>query len=233
MNKIGLIGGITPESTILYYRILNRLNASKLGEKHSAAILINTLDFGEVSQLQSAGKWDLLNEMMANAGKSLENAGATCILICANTMHLCIDAVRKVVKIPVIHIAEATAKEITNQKLKKVALLGTKYTMEKDFFKEILISFGIEVIIPNAEDREEIHGVIYDELSKGEFNATSKENYINIINRQIKNGAEGIILGCTEIPLLIQQEDVSAPIFDTTKIHATAAFEFSNLQKNQ
>lgn len=227
MKKIGLIGGITPESTILYYRILNKLNAQKLGDKHSAKIIMNSFDFGEISNLQSQGNWGKLNELMAEAGKDIENAGATCILICANTMHLCIDAVRNVVNIPVIHIAEATAKSIIKKKIKKVALLGTKYTMEKDFFKDILTANNIETIIPDDEDRNEIHRVIYDELAKGELKSTSKENYINIINRQIKNGAEGVILGCTEIPLLIDQKDVAIPVFDTTKIHATSAFNFS------
>lgn len=228
MKKIGLIGGITPESTILYYRILNQLNNQKLGGSHSAKVIMNSFDFGEISKLQNEGRWDLLDQLMAEAGKNLENAGATCILICANTMHLCIDAVRKVVNIPVIHIAEATAKTIVAKKLKKVGLLGTKYTMEKDFFKDILTSFGIETIIPNEADRNEIHSVIYNELSVGDLNPSSKEKYVEIIDRLIQSGAEGIILGCTEIPLLIQQKDVSVPVFDTTTIHATAAFEFVN-----
>ncbi len=228
MKKIGLIGGITPESTILYYRILNQLNSSNLGKPHSAEVVINSFDFGQISQLQKESRWDLLDEVMAKAGKDLEKAGANCILICANTMHLCIDAVRKVVTVPVIHIAEATSKSIIEKKLQKVALLGTKYTMEKDFFIDILTSFGIETIIPEAEEREIIHTVIYDELSMGEINPASKEKYLIIIDRLIKSGAEGIILGCTEIPLLIQQEDVAVPVFDTTKIHATAAFEFSS-----
>jgi aspartate racemase len=224
MKKIGLIGGITPESTILYYSVLNRLNAEKSGSKHSAKVLMNSFDFGEISKLQAEGRWDLLNDLMAEAGKSLEKGGATCILICANTMHLCIDAVRNVVGIPVIHIAEATAKQISKKEIRKVALLGTKYTMEKDFFKDILKSFGIETLIPNDENRNEIHRVIYDELAKGELNVVSKQNYIEIIKKQIERGAEGVILGCTEIPLLIKQEDVSVPVFDTTTIHATAAF---------
>ncbi|PWG05106.1 aspartate/glutamate racemase family protein [Polaribacter aquimarinus] len=227
MKKIGLIGGITPESTILYYRILNELNSKSLGKPHSAEVIINSFDFGQISKLQKESKWDLLDELMANAGKNLENAGATCIVICANTMHLCINAVRSVVNIPVIHIAEATSKSITAKKLKKVALLGTKYTMEKDFFKDILSSFNVETIIPNEEDRNEIHRVIYQELSSGEIHEKSKENYIKIINKLIKSGAEGIILGCTEIPLLIQHNDVDVPVFDTTKIHATAAYNFA------
>jgi aspartate racemase len=227
MNKIGLIGGITPESTILYYRILNQLNAAKQGDIHSADVVINSFDFGQIAKLQKEGNWDMLDKLMANAGKDLENAGATCILICANTMHLCIAAVRNVVNIPVIDIAEATGNEITKKGLKKVALLGTKYTMEKDFFKEILTSFGIETIIPNEEDRNEIHNVIYNELSKGELKVASKKKYLKIIEKLIESGAEGIILGCTEIPLLINQKEVAVPVFDTTKIHANAAFKLA------
>ena len=227
MKKIGLIGGITPESTILYYRILNELNSKKNGLPHSAEVVINSFDFGQISQLQKENRWDLLNDIMAKSALDIERAGATCIIICANTMHLCIDAVRKVVNIPVIHIAEATAKSILEKKLTKVALLGTKYTMEKDFFIDILTSFGIEAIIPEQEDRNEIHRVIYSELSAGKIIESSKESYISIINKLIKKGAEGVILGCTEIPLLISQEDVSIPVFDTTRIHANAAYDYA------
>ena len=227
MKKIGLIGGITPESTILYYQILNQLNSENLGRPHSAEVLINSFDFGKITKLQKEERWDLLDKMMVEAGENLENAGANCILICANTMHICIDAVRKSVKIPVIHIAEVTSKKIIERKLKKVALLGTKYTMEKDFFIDILSSFGIETVVPELEERDSIHAIIYDELSAGIIKKVSKEKYVRIINRLIKSGAEGIILGCTEIPLLIQQKDVAVPVFDTTEIHATAAFEFA------
>ena len=227
MKKIGLIGGITPESTVLYYQILNRLNANQLGKTHSAELIINSFDFGQISQLVEKGRWDLLNKKMAEAGTNLENAGASCILICANTMHLCIDAVRKVVRIPVIHIADSTAKEIQKKGIQKVALLGTKYTMEKDFFRDILNKHAIETIIPDVEERDEIHRIIYDELAQGEFKKSSKEKYLKIIDSLILMGAKGIILGCTEIPLLINQNDVSLPIFDTTRIHAAAGFEFA------
>ena len=227
MKKIGLIGGITPESTVLYYQILNRLNANQLGKTHSAELIITSFDFGQISQLVEKGRWDLLNKKMAEAGTNLENAGASCILICANTMHLCIDAVRKVVRIPVIHIADSTAKEIQKKGIQKVALLGTKYTMEKDFFRDILNKHAIETIIPDVEERDEIHRIIYDELAQGEFKKSSKEKYLKIIDSLILKGAKGIILGCTEIPLLINQNDVSLPIFDTTKIHAAAGFEFA------
>ena len=227
MKKIGLIGGITPESTVLYYQILNRLNANQLGKTHSAELIITSFDFGQISQLVEKGRWDLLNKKMAEAGTNLENAGASCILICANTMHLCIDAVRKVVRIPVIHIADSTAKEIQKKGIQKVALLGTKYTMEKDFFRDILKKHAIATIIPDVEERDEIHRIIYDELAQGEFKKSSKEKYLKIIDSLILKGAKGIILGCTEIPLLINQNDVSLPIFDTTKIHAAAGFEFA------
>ena len=227
MKKIGLIGGITPESTILYYQILNKLSANQLGKVHSAELIINSFDFGQISQLVKQGRWDLLDKKMAETATNLENSGASCILICANTMHLCIDAVRKVVGIPVIHIADTTAKEIQKKGMQKVALLGTKYTMEKDFFRDILNEHSIETIIPDAEERDEIHRIIYDELAQGEFKKSSKESYLKIIDSLILNGAEGIILGCTEIPLLINQNDVSLPIFDTTKIHAAAAFKFA------
>lgn len=226
MKTIGLIGGITPQSTIMYYQILNDLANEKYGGTHSAKVIIHSVDFGVIHQLQSEGNWNQLDEIMANAGKSLENAGADCILICANTMHLCIDAIRNVVNVPVIHIAEATAKAINQKRLKKVALLGTKYTMEKTFYTDVLSSFGIETIIPNSTDREIIHQVIYDELAKGVIKSASKEAYLSIISRLKTQGAEGVILGCTEIPLLIASNDVDIPIFDTTNIHATAAFNF-------
>ena len=228
MKKIGLIGGITPESTILYYQILNTLSANQLGKIHSAELIINSFDFGQISQLLTEGSWDLLDKKMADTAISLEGAGASCILICANTMHLCVDAVRKVVRIPVIHIAETTAKEIQKKGIQKVALLGTKYTMEKDFFKDILSAHSIETILPDAEERDEIHRIIYEELAQGIFKKSSKESYLKIIGRLILNGAEGIVLGCTEIPLLINQNDVSLPIFDTARIHAAAAFKFAS-----
>jgi aspartate racemase len=227
MKTIGLIGGITPESTVLYYRILNDLAQKEFGRSSSSKVIINSMNFEEIQNLLKAGRWDLLNVIMSEAGKSLESAGADYILICANTMHLCIDAVKKAVSIPVIHIAEATAKEITNSKLNKVALLGTKYTMENTFFTDILKKNALDTIIPNQDDRQIIHDVIYDELALGILNDASKKKYINIIQKLIKQGAEGIILGCTEIPLLIEQEDVSVPIFDTTKIHATEVFKLA------
>lgn len=227
MKTIGLIGGITPQSTMMYYEVLNRLASEKYGEHHSAKVVIHSVDFGEIKKHQLAGRWDLLDDIMASAGKSLEKAGASCILICANTMHLCIDAIENVVAIPVIHIVEATAKQIKQKGLKRVALLGTKYTMDKTFYKDVLGNSSIETLIPNEIDRETINTVIYNELSKGVLTDSSKDNYINIIKKLTKDGAEGVILGCTEIPLLVNQKDVTVPVFDTTTIHATEAFNFA------
>jgi aspartate racemase len=227
MKTIGLIGGITPESTILYYRVLNNLAVSTYGQPHSAKVIINSVDFGQIAKLQKENRWDLLNNIMKDAALRLENAGASCILICANTMHLTVEAVKSGVNIPVIHIAEATANQILEKEIKKVALLGTKYTMEKTFYKDVLVAFGIETIIPELDDRDEVHRIIYEELSTGKLTSESKAIYIKIIERLINNGAEGIILGCTEIPLLIKQNDVKVPVFDTTTIHATAAFNLA------
>lgn len=227
MQTIGLIGGITPQSTIMYYQVLNELTCNHFGEPHSCKVIINSVDFAEISKFQKENRWDLLEEIMSNAAKSLENAGAKWILICANTMHLTIDAVRKEVSIPVIHIADATSEQIKLKGLNTVALLGTKYTMEKDFYKNILASFGIKTMVPNLEDRDKIHNIIYNELSKGMLTNASKQIYLQIIEKLIDDGAEGVILGCTEIPLLIKQKDVSVPVFDTTTIHATKAFKLA------
>lgn len=224
MKTIGLIGGITPQSTVLYYQILNDLANAKFGGNHSCKTIIHSLDFGEISKLQSEDDWETLDTIMENAATSLERAGADLIIICANTMHLSIDAVRNSVSIPVIHIAEATAEKIKALQITKVALLGTRYTMEKEFFKNILISNGIEVVVPSFDDRQKIHDIIYTELAKGIINDASKQIYLQIIEKLMTNGIKGVILGCTEIPLLIQQKDVSVPVFDTTFIHANAAF---------
>ncbi|MEM6717831.1 MAG: aspartate/glutamate racemase family protein [Bacteroidota bacterium] len=227
MKTIGLIGGMTPQSTILYYQILNDLAEKHKGISHTAKCIIHSVDFGAIKKLQHEGRWDVLDELMGKAAKGLENAGAELILITANTMHLTIEAVRKSVSVPVIHIAEATAEKILEKNLQTVILLGTKYTMEYDFYKEVLTAFGIQYLIPNAEERQEINRVIYEELSKAELKDSSRKAYVNIIERLQQEGAEGVILGCTEIPLLIKQENVSIPVFDTTTIHATKAMELA------
>jgi len=231
MKTIGLIGGMSWESTAMYYSLLNQGIKSQLGGFHSAKCIINSVDFAIIEALQRKNDWDTLNTIMAASAKQLENAGADVILLCTNTMHLCSDAIQKNVSIPFLHIAEATSIKIREQQLKKVALLGTKFTMEKDFYKKTLQAYGIEAIIPNDEDKERIHHIIFNELVLGKINDQSREKCINIIKDLEHKGVEGVILGCTELPLLISSEDVTIPIFDTTQIHVEAGITFA-LQNN-
>ena len=228
MKKIGLIGGMSWESSLVYYKIINERVREISGGFHSAKCIMESVDFAEIEKLQHKGDWKSLNNIMVESARNLENAKAELIILCTNTMHLCSEAIIKNVNIPFLHIANATGKKIKFEKLKKVLLLGTKFTMEKDFFREILRNdFDIEVIIPNEVDREIVHGVIYNELVQGKIESASKRAYQRIINDSIKNGAEGVILGCTEIPLLIKSRDVNIPTFDTTRIHAESAVEFA------
>ena len=228
MKTIGLIGGMSWESSAVYYKLLNEIVKEKLGGFHSCKNIMLTVDFAEIEELQSKEDWNALDKKMVVAAKQLESAGADIILICANTMHLCEPAISKQISIPVLHIADATGQEIVKQKMKKVALLGTKYTMEKDFYKEYISNkFGIEVIIPGKTECENIHRIIYEELVQGKILNESRKTYIQIIENLKNNGAEGVILGCTEIPQLISNEDVSIPVFDTTKIHAKKAVEWA------
>ncbi|MHA7056465.1 aspartate/glutamate racemase family protein [Aquimarina sp. M1] len=228
MKKIGLIGGMSWESTQVYYQIINQLTREIKGGHHSAKCIIESLDFAEVAKLQSANNWDLLNEMMLTSAKNLEHAGAECLVLCTNTMHLCSPSIISGTNIPFLHIAEETGKAIANQKLKKVLLLGTDFTMKSRFYSKILNEkFGIEVCIPSNEDRTIIHRIIYQELVLGVFKLQSKIKYIHIIEKAVKQGIEGVILGCTEIPLLIKDDDIRLPVFDTTHIHAESAVKFS------
>ena len=228
MKTLGLIGGMSWESSVVYYDLINKKVRKELGGHHSCDSILLTVDFDEIVKLQHEGNWTKLDEMMAKAAQQLEKAGAELIVLCTNTMHLCTPAIKKAISIPFLHIAEATAMAIESQGLKKVALLGTKFTMEKDFYKDYIAkNFGIEVIIPNSEDRDEVHRIIYNELVQGEIKEESKEIYKNIIEKLEQEGAEGVILGCTEIPLLIKADDVSIPIFDTTTIHAEKAVEWA------
>ena len=224
MKTIGLIGGMSWESSKLYYELINQKVKAALGEFHSCKSILFTVQFDEIHRLQGEGNWDRLDEIMVDAAQNLEKAGADIILICANTMHLCSEAITNSVAIPLLHIAEATGQAIVDQGLTKVALLGTKFTMEKDFYKDLLTNkFGIEVLTPNADERTTIHDIIYGELVQGKFTPESKVIYQKIIQRLAKEGAEGVILGCTEIPLLIAPEDVDIPTFNTTDIHAGQA----------
>lgn len=224
MKTIGLIGGMSWESSAVYYKLINRSIKQKLGGLHSAKIVMVSLDFAEIEKLQHSNDWDGLNQHMVNAAQQLEKAGANFIVLCTNTMHLCSAEIEKHTTIPFLHIARATGEQIKAKKLKKIALLGTKFTMEKDFYKGILeTEFGVEVITPNASERTLIHDIIYQELVLGVITKESKITYQNIIKKLEQNGAEGVILGCTEIPLLITESDVDISIFDTTQIHADSA----------
>ena len=187
-----------------------------------------SVDFAEIEKLQHDNDWDALNALMADAAKRLYQGGAEIIVLCTNTMHLCSDAIKVAAPIPFLHIAEATGASIQSKNLKTVGLLGTKFTMEKDFYKKVIKDqFGIEAIIPNEEDRDEVHRIIYGELVKGEFTEESRAIYQGVIKRLQERGAEGVILGCTEIPLLIKEDDVDIPTFDTTTIHAEAAVHWA------
>lgn len=228
MKTIGLIGGMSWESTLEYYKILNESVKERVGGLHSARCVVYSFDFEEIEELQHQGNWNKLTELMIEAAQKLEKTGAELIIICTNTMHKMADEVQRAIKIPLIHIADATAEVAKEKRLKKVGLLGTKFAMEEDFYKKrITEKHGIEVIIPNKDERELIHNVIYNELCLGILNPESKARFKEIVENLISNGAEGIILGCTEIPLLIKQEDIQVPVFDTTTIHAKSAVELA------
>ena len=223
MKTIGLIGGMSWESTVTYYQLINETIKEQCGGLHSAKILMYSVDFAEIEECQANGEWEKSGEILANVAQNLEKAGADFIVICTNTMHKVLPQIQESINIPIIHIADATADELEKQKIKKVALLGTKYTMTQDFYKEKIIARGIEVMIPEETDVEIVNRIIYEELCLGEIREASKTEYIRIINQLKDEGAEGIILGCTEIGLLIKQEDSSLPVFDTTQIHAKVA----------
>jgi aspartate racemase len=228
MKTIGLIGGMSWESSLLYYQIINTRVKEKLGGHHSAKSLMFSVDFQEIKILQDAGKWNEATKIMIDSAQKLESAGSDCIVICANTMHKMAREVGESVSIPLLHIVDATANEIVKAGIKKVALLGTAYTMEQDFYKgRLLEKFGLDVIVPNEAARKIVHEIIYQELILGIKNENSKQSYIEIINNLIQEGAEAVILGCTEITLLISQLDCSVPVFDTTKIHAEYAVNFA------
>ena len=228
MKTIGLIGGMSWESSKLYYELINQKVKSALGGFHSCKSILYTVQFDEIHRLQAEGNWNRLDEIMVNAAQSLEKAGADILLICAKTMHLCSPAIIKNVNIPLLHIAEATGNAIQEKGLAKIALLGTKFTMEKDFYKDLLTNkFGLEVLIPNVAERDYIHEIIYEELVQGKFTQEARAGYKKIIERLKAAGAEGVILGCTEIPLLIKPEDVTILTFNTTKIHADKAVEWA------
>ncbi|MHC2835491.1 aspartate/glutamate racemase family protein [Bacillus sp. F9_6S_D1_P_5] len=227
MKTIGLIGGMSWESTTEYYRIINEEIKERLGGLHSAKCMINSVDFEEIERFQSNGDWNGAGEVLGNAAYALQRGGADFIIICTNTMHKVIEKIKEKIHIPVLHIADATAKEIKRKDIQTVGLLGTKYTMEQDFYKVRIEENHIKVMVPSKKDREKVNEVIYTELCLGKITSQSREYYKRVIEELVQEGAQGIILGCTEIGLLIKQEDVSVPIFDTTHIHAVEAVNFA------
>ncbi len=227
MKTLGLIGGLSWFSTTVYYKTINQLTNERLGGSHSAKLILYSVDFNDFRTLQDKGDWKQIERMLSDIAKRLEDAGADCIVMATNTPHLVADAVRQKINIPLLHIAEETAKEIVRQGISKVGLLGTKFTMVNLFFKDRLSRFGLESLIPDSADRDFIHASIFDELTKGVFQEATKKKYLGIIEKLQKDGAQGVIFGCTEISLLISQSDCNMPVFDTTAIHSRAAVNFA------
>ena len=228
MKTIGLLGGMSWESSIEYYRIINERTKAKLGGLHSAKSIMVSVDFADVEILQHQGRWAEAANMLVEAAKSLENGGADFIVLCTNTMHKVADDLQAKVKIPFLHIADPTAQLVKASGIQKVGLLGTRFTMVEEFYKGRLAQkYDLDVSVPNAQEREIVHRVIYDELVLGKIDPGSKARYIDIMQRMVRGGAEGIILGCTEIGLLVHSEDSQVPLFDTTRIHAEAAADYA------
>lgn len=226
MKTIGMIGGMSWESSAEYYRIINETVKERLGGHHSCKCLMFSFDFDEIEKLQDKGEWGKLTEIMIKAAVSIEKGGAEMLIICTNTMHLMSSDMEKVIKIPILHIVDVVAKRIKAEGMKKVGLLGTRFTMEMNFYIDRLKEkHGIDVVVPNKKSRDIVHNIIIKELVLGKTKNESREEYKNIIYELAAEGAEGVILACTEIPLLIKQKDVNIPVFDTTQIHAEAAVE--------
>ncbi len=228
MKTIGLIGGMSWESSLEYYRIINEATKARLGGFHSAKSLMVSVDFAEIEAMQEQGRWPEMAKVLAGAAKSLEDGGADFVILCTNTMHKVAGEIEASIHIPFLHIADATGQKIRDSRIGKVGLLGTRFTMEEDFYKSRLAGrYGLEVIVPDARQREIVHRVIFDELVKGEIRRESKEQYIGIIEGLARDGAEGVVLGCTEIGMLVHEGDCRVPVFDTTRIHAEAAVEYA------
>jgi aspartate racemase len=227
MKKLGLIGGISWVSTVDYYKYINGFVNDALGDLNFAECLIYSFNYADIKRNNDLNDWDRTLDMIAGASLGLKQAGAEAIVLCANTMHLIAGKLEQRVGLPVIHIATATALEIKKQKLRKVALLGTRFTMERDFFRDKLTEQGIETLIPEEADKAFIHHTIFEEFGRGIFLPETKKRYLSIMEGLTKSGAEGVILGCTEIPMLLGQDDFPSPLFDTTRIHARAAVDFA------
>ncbi|MCK7624529.1 aspartate/glutamate racemase family protein [Streptomyces sp. RS10V-4] len=223
MKTIGLIGGMSWESTAEYYRLLNELTRERLGGLHSAKCVLYSVDFAEIERLQTEGRWDEAGELLAEAAKALEAAGADLLLICTNTMHKVADRVSAAVGVPLLHLADTTAEAVRAKGLRRIGLLGTAFTMEQDFYRGRLAGHGLDVLVPDAAGRRTVHRVIYEELCLGVVKEESRDAFRSVIDDLIAAGAEGVVLGCTEIELLIRPQDSPVPVFPTTRLHAEAA----------
>lgn len=224
---IGMLGGMSWESTAHYYRYANEMVRDRLGGLHSARLVMASVDFAEIEAMQTSGRWQEAGEVLAQLAAQLQQAGAECILICANTMHKVADQVEAAIDIPLIHLADATAQAVQAAGLSRVALLGTAFTMEQRFYLDRLEASGLQVSVPGAEDRARVHRIIFDELVRGEILGESRDFYRAVIERQVADGAQGVILGCTEIEMLISQDDSPVPVFPTAKLHVQAAVDWS------
>lgn len=228
MRRLGLIGGMSWQSTAIYYRHLNEMARQRLGDLHSADLLMRSLDFADVAERQHRGDWDGLADILVAAGRELESAGAEALVLCTNTMHLLAERIEAAVAIPLIHIADATAAAIKQSPARNPALLATRFTMERDFYRGRLLSdHGLPTVIPDEAGRSTVHRIIYEELCEGVVRPDSKRQYIDEVGQLRKQGADGVILGCTEITMLIGQEDFDIPVFDTTWLHSKAAMDFA------
>jgi aspartate racemase len=224
MKTIGIIGGMSWESTVTYYRLINEEVGRRMGGFHSAKIILSSVDFAEIERMQTTGDWDAAGRALAKEAVALERAGANLLLLATNTMHKVVGAIERAVSIPLLHIADATGRAVVAQGIGTVALLGTRYTMEQDFYKGRLATrYGLKALVPDADDRATVDAVIFDELVHGKVIETSKRSYLDIIGRLVESGAEAVILGCTEIGMLVGRKDVEVPVFDTTELHAAAA----------
>jgi len=223
MKTIGLIGGMSWESSAEYYRIINQIVNERMGGLHSARCLVYSVDFAEIEQLQATGAWEEAGDLLAAVGQSLEAAGADLLLLCTNTMHKVAGAVEEAVSIPLLHIADVAAEAVRSAGITRVGLLGTAFTMEQSFYKDRLAAHGLEVIVPSAADRVVVHRTIYEELCMGVIREESREAHRRIIDRLVAAGAGGVVLGCTELELLVRGDDAPVPVFPTTRLHAAAA----------
>ena len=227
LRRIGLLGGMSWESTALYYRLLNEDVRDRLGGFHSARLVLASVDFADVEAMQVAGDWDAAGALLADEARRLESAGAECVVLCTNTMHRVAEAIEAAVGIPLIHLADVTADAVRAAGVDRVALLGTRFTMEQPFYADRLRSHGLDVLVPQGDDLTLVHDVIYDELVLGVVRDESRESYVDVVRRLVERGAGGVVLGCTEIELLIGPDDLDVPVFATTALHARAAVDFA------